>query len=133
MIFRLDRMAESRLMTDTFELPRNFSPDAFFAGSWFIEQGEPVRVKLRFTPESARWVKEAHFHASQQVEELPDGSLLFEVTVKGTREITRWILGYGPDVEVLEPDSVRRKVAEAVNKMEKIYSVKARPREHYIG
>ena len=121
MVFRLDRMAESKLMTDTFELPRNFSPDAFFAGSWFIEQGEPVRVKLHFAPESARWVKEAHFHDSQQVEELPGGSLLFEVTVKGTREITRWILGYGADVEVLEPESVRQAVAEAGRKMAEMY------------
>ncbi len=91
------------------------------AGSWFIEQGEPVRVRLRFAPEAARWVKEAHFHDSQQVEELADGAILFEVTVKGTREITRWILGYGAEVEVLEPESVRQAVAEAGKKMAELY------------
>lgn len=122
MIFRLDRMAGPTLTSILFELPRNFSPDAFFAGSWFIEQGEPVRVRLRFAPEAARWVKEAHFHDSQQVEELPGGEILFAATVKGTREITRWILGYGAEVEVLEPESVRRAVAEAAKKMAEKYS-----------
>jgi len=121
MIFRLDRMAEVKVTRTAFELPRNFSPDAFFAGSWFIEQGEATRVKLRFAPEAARWVKEAHFHESQQMEELPDGSLLFEVTVKGTREITRWILGYGADVEVLEPEAVRTAVAATGKRMAGIY------------
>ena len=121
MIFRLDRMSEASLTKETFELPRNFSPDAFFAGSWFIEQGEPVRVKLRFAPEAARWVKEAHFHDSQQVEEQADGSLLFEVTVKGTREITRWILGYGAEVKVLEPEPLREAVAEEIEKMANVY------------
>ena len=122
LIFRLDRMSEVRLTNDRFELPTNFSADAFFSGSWFIEQGEPVKVRLRFAPEAARWVKDAHFHDSQQVEELPDQSLLFEVTVKGTREITRWILGYGGDVEVLAPESVRASVAEAGRKMAGMYA-----------
>ena len=121
MIFRIDRMSEAGLTNDKFELPRNFSPDAFFSGSWFIEQGEPVRIRLRFAPEAARWVKEAHFHDSQQMEELPDGSLLFEVTVKGTREITRWILGYGADVEVLEPESIRQEIARHAAATKKIY------------
>ena len=121
MVFRLDRMAEAKLTAEAFELPRNFSPEAFFSGSWFIEQGEPVRVRLHFAPETARWVKKAHFHDSQQVEELPDGSILFEVTVKGTREITRWILGYGAEVEVLEPAAVWGAVAEAAKKMAGLY------------
>ena len=120
-IFRLDRMDDVKLLLPTFELPKNFSPEAFFAGSWLIEQGERVRVKLKFSPEAARWVKDEHFHDSQQTEELPDGSLLYEVNVQGTREITRWILGYGGEVEVLEPESVRRAVAEAGRKMAQMY------------
>jgi len=121
MIFRVDRMAEARLTAVNFELPRNFSPDTFFAGSWLIEQGEPERIRLRFGPEAARWVKEAHFHDSQRTEELSDGSLIFEVTVKGTREITRWILGYGAEVEVLEPKAVRDAVAAEGKKMAGMY------------
>ena len=123
MIFRLDRMEEVILLREVFELPANFSPDAFFAGSWFIEQGEPVRVKLRFAPEAARWVREAHFHDSQRTEEVLDGSLLFEVTVKGTWEITRWILGYGAEVEVLEPETLRGEVAETGRRLTLIYGV----------
>ena len=121
MIFRLDRLGEASLLPTTFELPRNFSPDAFFAGSWFIEQGEPVKVRLRFAPAAARWVRDAHFHDSQRLAELPDGELMFEVTVQGTREITRWILGYGADVEVLDPPEVRRTVAAAARRMAGMY------------
>ena len=122
MIFRLDRLQTTLLLSSRFELPRNFSPDAFFAGSWFIEQGEPTRVSLRFAPEAARWIREAHFHDSQRLEELPDGSLLFEVTVNGTREISRWILGYGAAAEVLEPAEIRRTVAEAARRLATMYA-----------
>ena len=105
----------------TFELPKNFSPDAFFAGSWLIEQGETVRVKLRFAPEAARWVRDEQFHESQQTEELADGSILYSVCVQGTREITRWILGYGGEVEVLAPESLREAVAAAGRRMAAMY------------
>ena len=121
MIFRLDRLGEASLLPTTFELPRNFSPDAFFAGSWLIEQGETVRVQLRFAPEAARWVRDEQFHESQQTEELADGSILYSVCVQGTREITRWILGYGGEVEVLAPESLREAVAAAGRRMAAMY------------
>jgi len=120
-IFRLDRIDRATLMTEPFELPRNFSADSFFAGSWVIEQGDPVRIKLRFAPEAARWVRVAKYHPTQELEEQPDGSLLFIGTVTGTREITRWILGYGADVEVLEPRELRSEVRAEVTRMTGIY------------
>ena len=120
-LFRLDRMDEVKLLLPTFELPKNFSPEAFFAGSWLIEQGDRIHVKLKFAPEAARWVKDEHFHDSQQMEELADGSILFEVNVQGTREITRWILSYGGNVEVLEPEPLRAAVAEAGKRMAEMY------------
>ena len=80
-----------------------------------------MKVRLRFSPAAARWVRDAHFHDSQRLAELPDGELMFEVTVQGTREITRWILGYGADVEVLDPPEVRRTVTTAARRMAGMY------------
>ena len=37
--------------------------------------------------------------------------------VQGTREITRWILGYGGEVEVLESESLRAAVAARGRRM----------------
>lgn len=110
-MFRLDRIRRLAVLHESFERPRHFSAAQFFAGSWLLEQGELMHVVLRFTPEAARWVREGHYHPSQRMTELPDGALLYEVTVKGWWEITRWILGFGPLVEVIEPAKLRRKVA----------------------
>ena len=120
-LFRLDRMEAVEALLTTFELPKNFSPDAFFAGSWLIEQGETVRVQLRFAPEAARWVRDEQFHESQQTEDMEDGSILYSVCVQGTREITRWILGYGGEVEVLAPEALREAVAAAGRRMAAMY------------
>ncbi len=120
-IFRVDRIERAALLPVRSEIPRNFSAEAFLAGSWFIEQGEPVRVRLRFGKDAARWVREAKYHPSQLVTEQGDGSLLFEVTVRGRREITRWILGYGSQVEVLSPPELRDAVLDEAERMRGMY------------
>lgn len=113
-LFRIDRIQEVEVLPDTFVVPRNFSAAAYFDGSWLIEQGDPLRVKLRFLPEAAKWVRDEQYHQSQRMVEEEDGSLLFEVTVNGSREITKWILSFGPAVEVLEPDTLRQDVAALI-------------------
>lgn len=120
-LFRMDRIKRLEMLRETFDLPANFSGSAFFASSWLIEQGEPVNVKLRFFPDTARWVKDGNYHPSQRITELEDGSILFEATVAGTREITRWILGYGPEVEVLEPEWLRGQVAVLLEQASALY------------
>ena len=122
-LFRLDRIRQIKFLPETYTIPRNFSAAAFFEGSWLLEQGEPVKVRLRFYPEAARWVREGTYHASQHTEELADGSLFYEATVSGTREITRWILGFGPAVEVLEPEWLRGEIGGMCASMNKIYLV----------
>ena len=110
-MFRLDRIRQLTISQELFDRPRHFSADLFFAGSGLLEQGEPMHVILRFAPDAARWVREGRYHPSECMTELPDGALRYEVTIKGWWEITRWILGFGPLVEVLEPVKLRRKVA----------------------
>ena len=120
-IFRIDRIEQLELLNSKFVMPATFSTDEFFNGSWLLEQGDPVKVKLRFSPEAARWLRDEQAHPSQKIVDLPDGSLIYEVTVNGTREITRWILGYGDQVEVFEPVGLREAVAEQAKKMAGMY------------
>lgn len=64
-------------------------------------------MKLKFAPGVTRRVKETTWHPSQKIEDLPDGGCLFTVRVGSTLEMTPWIRGWGPDVEVLEPSALR--------------------------
>ncbi|MFH0931828.1 MAG: WYL domain-containing protein, partial [Candidatus Zixiibacteriota bacterium] len=52
-----------------------------------------------------------------------DGSLLYSVRVSGIEEISRWILGFGEMVEVLEPEELKVNIKETVQKMQKLYSI----------
>lgn len=122
LLFRMDRIKQVVETSESFIRPSDFSTQEYFSGSWLIERGDPVHVKLRFLPEAARWVKSETFHPSQRITECNDGTIIFEATVNGRREISRWILGYGSEVEVLEPESLRLYLLEQVAQMVKVYN-----------
>jgi predicted DNA-binding transcriptional regulator YafY len=49
-----------------------------------------------------------------------DGSAIMEFHVDGLSEITWWVLGYGDQVRVLSPKSLRKRVLEIAENVVKI-------------
>lgn len=87
--------------------------DAHYASSYGIFAGEPEHTAvLRFTAERARWVADEHWHPQQQGRYLEDGRYELSIPYSDPRELVMDILKYGPDVEVLAPESLRNAVAE---------------------
>ena len=85
--------------------------------------GNSSRYVSVFSPYQARWIRERRYHPSQQTEEFPDGSLLVSMEVAGTEEVRRWLLGYGAEVEVLEPASLRAEIRTELQKLLAIYDI----------
>lgn len=108
--FALERFRHVRLTDDSFETPREFNLDRYLEGSFGIFRGEPIRVCLRFSRQVARYVAERQWHPSQAVSLLLTGELEMTLRVPLSPELRRWILGYGKDVEVLEPKSLREDI-----------------------
>ncbi|MCL6645370.1 MAG: WYL domain-containing protein [Dehalococcoidia bacterium] len=105
--FALDRMIHLSLTADTFEFPSDFSMDEYLANSWVIERGEPRRVVIEFDPEQAKYVRGRRWHRSQQMEDLPDGSLRMTLTIGGLGELRRWVMSFGRHARVVEPQELR--------------------------
>jgi predicted DNA-binding transcriptional regulator YafY len=61
------------------------------------------------------------WHPKQKSEVLPDGSYVLQVPYSDDRELAMEILKYGPEVEVLEPDTLRARIAERLADALKIY------------
>jgi predicted DNA-binding transcriptional regulator YafY len=72
---------------------------------------------LQFTPERARWISRETWHPGQEGHFELDGSYILRVPYSDPRELVMDILKYGPDVQVLAPDSlsniVSSRLAEA--------------------
>jgi len=123
-VFYLGRVREwERLPSqDAFVRDPSFDAQAILSPGFEMQFGEElVTVRVRFSAYQARWIRERQYHPSQQNTELPDGSLEMTLAVAGTAEVKRWLLGYGAEVEILEPASLRAEMASEAEKLRNIY------------
>ncbi|MCC5866298.1 MAG: YafY family transcriptional regulator [Wenzhouxiangella sp.] len=72
------------------------------------------QARLLFSAEAARWAADEVWHPSQQSSWREDGRWELTVPYGHQRELLMDILSYGPDVEVLEPESLRQAVVESL-------------------
>ena len=119
--FKLERMREVQLLEESFEIPEGLSLDELLGASWGVIWGHEVEVTLKFSQKVTRRLKESTWHTSQVIQDLPDGGCIMTVRVGSTLEMTPWIRGWGPDVEVLAPLSLREEFARWANQLYQIY------------
>jgi len=121
--FRVERIRSLKLTGETFVRPSDFSLEKHLQSAWEIHSGEETEwVKVLFGADLAPLFLEGRRHPTQRVEKYADGRLLFSVKVSGTEEIKRWIMGFGDRAEVLEPEKLRREIAEQAGKMMEMYA-----------
>ena len=110
--FKIERIGAVSVTPQRFAPPERYRAGSVLAAAWdVIGDQEPIQVALRFGPAVAARVAEARWHRSQVLEPQADGSLIWKATVAGPLEIGIWILGWGDDVEVLEPPRLRARIA----------------------
>lgn len=103
--FRIERMDRLIVLAATFERPAGFSLDHDQSGE------RTLRIRVLFDHESAAWVREAPSFYAVADEERADG-LLVTLLARDERDVSQWLLGWGSHVRVLEPDSLRRRLAK---------------------
>lgn len=108
--FKLNRIKEVNILDEDFDIPEEFNIEKLLGSSWGVMWGENTEVKLKFFPNVTRRVKETIWHQSQQIQDLPDGGCILTLQVGSTLEMTPWIRGWGPDVEVIEPVELREQI-----------------------
>lgn len=123
--FYLPRIRRHQLETENaaFDAPPDWDIADHLRDAFELRGSEAiVTVRARFSPFQARWIRERLYHPSQKIETLPDGALILTVAVAGTQEIKRWLLSFGAEVEVLEPDSLRGELAQESEHLHRLYA-----------
>ena len=100
--------------------------DDFMRHSFKVMHDEVHTVKVRISPGWARWVGEKIWHESQKAQKKGDGSLELTFRVAGLDEIKRWILSFGPEAVVLEPETLRNMIRKALFNTLTIYLTDAK-------
>ncbi len=106
--FALDRMMAAQVLDDPAEDHDELRLNEHLASSYGIFSGPPKAwATLRFSPHTARWVADEHWHSQQQGQWLKDGRYELKLPYSNSKELLMDVLKYGPDVEVVAPLSLR--------------------------
>ncbi len=121
-MFKLERIVDMEKTPGTFRMDKDFSLRAFFGNAWNMIRGdERFHVEIVFGAKVAGNVEEVMWHPTQRTRRRSDGSLVFEADVDGIDEILWWVLGYGDQAVVVEPDALRANLAKHAEQMLKQY------------
>ncbi|MGD9854551.1 MAG: helix-turn-helix transcriptional regulator [Planctomycetaceae bacterium] len=117
--FKVDRLTDVALETLKFDKPPDFDPQIYLQHTLgvFHDDGPPQRVVIRFAPDVARYIEEHHWHHSQKLTPLPDGSLRAEFHLAALEELKSWALSFGAKAVVEEPEELRKVIQAEVARL----------------
>ncbi|MEI8033386.1 MAG: WYL domain-containing protein [Chlorobiaceae bacterium] len=120
--FALNRIRTLSLTSKHFTIPKSFSLENYMDKSFDqIHESRAYDVVIRFTPFQAQWIREHRWHPTQEIEEHKNGSLILRMRVGALEAIKRWVMRYGSEAEVLEPQELREMIKLELLMTERMY------------
>jgi len=116
-MFAVERIRSATLTDHPYQMPLGFDIESYVQDALTVMRGPRIRVELLFTKQTAAWVKDRIYHPSQKLSILKGGRLRMTLTVAETRELVGWILSFGDQVTVIQPESLRAAVAGEARKI----------------
>ena len=106
--YALDRMLRLEQTSTKYQVPEDFSADAYFADSFgiVVDQAEPKRITLKVDSTQAKYFRALPLHRSQ-TEMVTDKYSIFNYRMRVTRDLVQELLSHGSSIEVLEPAELR--------------------------
>ncbi len=119
-IYSLDRLRHVQVKEETFDMPKDWDAKEYFAGCYGIIAGlskEIKTIKLKVSAGQANYIRDLPMHESQEEIERNEEYSIFTYQMRNTFDLLQELLRNGDNVEVLEPATLRRDMANMVERM----------------
>jgi predicted DNA-binding transcriptional regulator YafY len=122
-MFVLDRIKLLHVTDQRFIPPDDFDLESYLGDSFGAIRTDPERVVIRFDSSLKGFLQENIWHPSQEFSSDKDGRILLTMEVGGLSEVMSWVLGFGRQAEVLEPDHLRKAVSDEITAVARRYGI----------
>jgi predicted DNA-binding transcriptional regulator YafY len=122
--YNIDNLiGEVSIENSEYTVPSDFNVTEYLNSAWdtFIFDGEFENVKVHFSKQTSRGIQSTIWHPTQKTNMLSDGSMILTLKTRLSLDFRAWILGWGDDIEVLEPEALRRWVMGVNKSIRRIY------------
>lgn len=115
---KLNRFSQCMATEDGYEIPKGFSLKKHLGHAWRMIRGDKTyALELIFDKEFAETIGDTRWHATQEIEDQDDGTMLFRCKVDGLKEIVWWVLSMGPHCTVSKLRELIEQVKKLVSEM----------------
>ena len=124
-MFNASRVRTWTSCDESFIVPNAFDIKTYLGRSMAMFRGrddEVYTVRLLFSGEAVRYVRELTWHPTQRAEATPDGDWLVRFEVSHLREAERLALSWGAECLVLGPPELRARVAQTLARAASLYT-----------
>ena len=117
-LLTLHRMSEAKVLDAPCAASEEFNLDDYIAsGELDFSVGGAIKLRALFTKGAAFHLEERPLSDDQKIIEQEDGRMLVTATLQDTSELRWWLLGFGDQVEVQKPKSLRQVFAQVALNM----------------
>ena len=124
-VYALDRIHDLYATEETFKMPKDWDAEEYFDGCFgtFADQNIELQiVKLKVAAGQANYIRDLKMHESQEETERNEEYSIFTFNLRPTFDFQQEILWNGEDMEVLEPEWLRKEMAGKIKRMWNKYS-----------
>lgn len=122
--YALDRIQALEITPITFSVPRTFNASRQFKNYFGITLGTTnvENIKIKATAKQAKYFRTLKLHHSQKEIETTEDYSIFTYKLCPEYDFKREILSNGDAVEILEPQWLRKEIAQTISKVNNIYN-----------
>lgn len=121
-ILALHRIQSAKMLEEPSNIPADFSIDEMIeSGQFGFCSNGLITLEAILYKGMVDILSETPLSSDQTLTELEDAAVRLVATVPDTLQLKWWILGLGDSIEVLQPETLRRKIAESIDKMQSRY------------
>ena len=117
----VERIEDLKITDSSFRYPEKFNPEERLNAAFDIVYDKPIQVKVWFSADQARYIRERKWAVDQKITNKRDGSIVLELNTSGWDDVKRWVLSYGSEAKVLKPSKLRKEIIAELNACRKIY------------
>lgn len=119
-IHALDRIQSLHVKDETFVMPKGWSAQDFFEGCFgiIVDQNVDIQpITLKVSAGQANYIRDLKMHESQEETERNEEYSIFTYRLRPSYDFIQELLWNGEDIEVLEPEWLRKEIAGKINRM----------------
>lgn len=114
-LFALSRMTQLQLLPEPARICQEPELASALGSGYGIFAGTtPQLAEILFEPAVAPWVEPVQWHPEQQISRLADGRIQLKLPYNDLRELTRDLLRFAAEMEVVSPPELRQAVISAM-------------------